>query len=150
MLGRAVYCKTAKFPAPGNRSGRRGCAYQHNIIPRSRSWRGSAVYRHRGRARLRGDRREVEAGRQSGWALTYSGASGSTIISLAIPLRCFAPFPLVTAIIGPLRAFTCSMLFTFFEKTESSGAMNTEGRSGRISAIMPCLSSALGCPSAKR
>ena len=36
------------------------------------------------------------------------------------------------AMTGPLRALTCSMLFRFFEKTESSGAMKTEGRSGRI------------------
>jgi hypothetical protein len=33
--------------------------------------------------------------------------------------------------IGPLRAFTCSMLFRFLEKTASSGAMKTEGKSGR-------------------
>ena len=70
MPGRAVYCKTAKFPAAGNRFGRRGCPWPHNIIPRSRSSRGSAAYRHRGRVRLRGDRREVEAGRRSGSGMT--------------------------------------------------------------------------------
>jgi hypothetical protein len=35
------------------------------------------------------------------------------------------------------------MVFGFLEKTESSGEMKTEGRSGRTSAMMPCFSSAL-------
>ena len=52
------------------------------------------------------------------------------MISFAIPFKCLAPSPLVSAMIGPLRALTCSMLFRFLEKTASSGAMKTEGRSG--------------------
>src|SRR2546429_2763502 len=35
------------------------------ITRRSRFWRGSVVYRHRGRVQLRGGTREVEVGRRS-------------------------------------------------------------------------------------
>ena len=68
MPGRAVYCKTAKFPAAGNRFGRRAVPGRSNIIRRLRFWRGCVAYRRLGRVRLRGDRREVAAGRRSGWA----------------------------------------------------------------------------------
>src|SRR5947209_19604067 len=73
--------------------------------------------------------------------ITQAGASGSVIISLASVLSWLAPFPLVSAITGPLRALTCSMLFRFFEKTASLGAIKIEGKSGRINAMMPCLRS---------
>src|SRR5437763_12695900 len=54
-------------------------------------------------------------------------------MSAARSFNCFAPFPEVMAMIGPLRAFTCSMLLRFFENTASSGAMKMEGKSGLTS-----------------
>src|SRR5206468_8603146 len=67
MLERAVYCKTAKFPAVADV---RPSPYSNKmeIIPRSRSLRDCVVYRRRGPAELPGDKREVEAERQTVWA----------------------------------------------------------------------------------
>src|SRR5438105_2905400 len=68
---RAVYCKTAKFPATADIGdiALRAVPINVEIIPRSHSLRDCVVYRHRRPAELRGDKREVEAGRQPGWAL---------------------------------------------------------------------------------
>jgi hypothetical protein len=76
--------------------------------------------------------------------ITTSSASGTVMISSATSLSLAAPLAVVTAMIGPLRARTCSTLFMFFEKTASSGAMKTDGNSGFTKAMMPCFNSALG------
>gem|GEM_PF-5874864 len=41
------------------------------------------------------------------------------------------------------------MLLTFLSKTASCGAMKSEGVSSLMSAMTPCLSSALGYPDAE-
>ncbi len=55
-------------------------------------------------------------------------------------------------VIGAVLSETgmASMLEMFLSYTESSGAMKTEGTSGLMRAMTPCLSSALGWPSAWR
>src|SRR5438132_10522095 len=70
--------------------------------------------------------------------LRQSMVVGTSMMSAARSFNWLAPLPDVTAIIGPLRALTCSMLFRFFENTASSGAMKMEGKSGLISAMIPC------------
>src|SRR6266436_1372425 len=47
------------------RTPQRGVPTEVAIIQRSRFWRGSVVYRHRDRAQLQDDKREVEVGRRS-------------------------------------------------------------------------------------
>ncbi len=75
--------------------------------------------------------------------LNRSSVSGITNVASANRSISASP-SLISAITGPPRAFTSSMLDMIFECTASRGAMNTTGMFSSIRAIGPCFISAAG------
>jgi hypothetical protein len=73
------------------------------------------VYRRRAKldGKVVGEKLEGDDGQDR---LTKSRTFGTTTMSSAIPLSCFAQLPEVMAMTGPFRARTRSMLSRFFVK----------------------------------